>query len=61
MWEKLWNIEKADVPPSKYNNFRSEFVINVNKKQFKIKKNPLYKKVVKELASEMLSEGNKKD
>lgn len=49
MWEKIWNLEKAEAPPSKLQNFRSEFIINVNNKQFKIKKNSLYKKIQKEL------------
>ena len=52
MWEKLWNIEKqAEIPPTKYPNHRSEFLIFVQSenKQFKIKRNPLFKKVAKEV------------
>lgn len=52
MWEKIWNMEKSDAAPNKYPNSRSEFIINVNDKQFKIKKNPLFKKIVKEMASQ---------
>ena len=43
-------MEKSDPAPNKYQNFRSDFVININDKQFKIKKNPLYKKIVKEMS-----------
>ena len=56
MWEKLWNLDKPDQPPNKYPNFRSEFIISANNKQFKVKKNPLYKKVLKEMMG-----GNQKD
>lgn len=48
MWEKIWNLDKTDPVPNKYPNFRSEFLINVSDKQFKIKRNPLYKKILKE-------------
>lgn len=51
MWEKLWNLEKAEIPPNKYPNQRSEYLVNVNKRQFKIKKNPLFRKVMQELIS----------
>jgi hypothetical protein len=50
MWEKLWNLEKPENPPNKYSNFRSEFLININEnKAFKLKRNPLYRKVSKEM------------
>ncbi len=49
MWEKLWNLEKAEAPPNKYPNQRSEYLVNVNKKQLKIKKNPLYRKILNEV------------
>jgi hypothetical protein len=49
MWEKLWNMEKSEAAPNKYSNFRSEFNIIINDKQFKIKKNPLFKRILKEM------------
>ena len=42
-------MDKSDPAPNKYPNCRSEFMININDKQFKIKKNPLYKKLAKEM------------
>ncbi len=26
MWEKIWNLEKADLPPNKYQNLKSEYI-----------------------------------
>jgi|LauGreDrversion4_2_1035121.scaffolds.fasta_scaffold28711_4 hypothetical protein len=50
MWEKVWSLERQEAPQFKNLNHRSEFLFNVNEnKQFKVKRNALYKKVVKEL------------
>jgi hypothetical protein len=51
MWERLWNLEKADAMPSlKHLNHRTEFLFYVNEsKQFKVKKNPHYRRILKEL------------
>lgn len=51
MWEKVWNLEKTDTPVMKHVNHRSEFLfqVNDNNKQFKVKKNPHYKRLIKEL------------
>ena len=46
MWEKVWNLEKHEMPPNKFPNCRSEFNIHVNEqRQFKLKKNPLFKDI----------------
>ena len=46
MWEKVWQLEKGDTYTTKYPNHRSEFLFYVNdSKQFKVKRNPLYKKI----------------
>ena len=50
MWERVWNLEKPDTLTTKYPNHRSEFLFSVNEnRQFKVKRNPLYKKVLKEI------------
>ena len=51
MWEKVWSLEKSqDSYTTKYPNHRSEFLFYVNEsRQFKVKQNPLYKKVMKEI------------
>jgi len=50
MWERVWNLEKPDTLTTKYPNHRSEFLFSVNEnRQFKVKRNPLYKKVLKEM------------
>ena len=43
MWEKIWNLEKPDNPLNQYPNNKSEFLIHINDKQFKVKKNPNFK------------------
>ena len=50
MWEKVWSLEKSDVYTTKYPNHRSEFLFSVNdSRSLKLKRNPLYKKVMKEM------------
>ncbi len=50
MWEKVWSLEKGDTYQTKYPNHRSEFLFSVNEsRQVKVKRNPLYKKVMKEM------------
>lgn len=52
MWEKVWSLEKTEYV-TRYPNYRSEFLFQVNEsKQFKVKRNPLYKKVHRELMKE---------
>jgi hypothetical protein len=59
MWEKLWNLEKPDALVTKYPNSRSEFLFQVNdSRQFKIKKNPLYKRVAREVREQQKNAGN---
>ena len=41
LWEKIWNMERTDAPPSKYTNNRSSFYLQVEGKQLKLKRNPL--------------------
>ena len=51
MWEKLINVDKCGTcPPSdhKLSNNRNRYVIAVQDKMFKIKKNPVYIKSKKE-------------
>lgn len=48
------------MPPNKYPNFRSEFLISANNKQFKIKRNPLFKKIAKEMGIEISSNKDNK-
>ena len=50
MWEKVWSLEKGETYTTKYPNHRSEFLFSVNEsRQFKVKRNPLYKKIMKEM------------
>ena len=50
MWEKVWSLEKGDTYQTKYPNHRSEFLFSVNEsRQVKVKRNPLYKKILKEM------------
>jgi hypothetical protein len=52
MWEKVWSLEKTEYV-TRYPNYRSEFLFQVNEsKQFKVKRNPLYKKIHRELMKE---------
>ena len=55
MWEKIWNLEKQTEQqvPNKYPNYRSEFIVSCNNKQFKIKRNPLFKKIAKEMGIDL--------
>ncbi len=56
MWEKLWNLEKPDALTTKFPNNRSEFLFQVNdSRQIKVKKNPLYKRVAKEVREQYKS------
>ena len=43
MWQKLANIEKDVVPSmNKYPNKKSQFIVQVHDKIFRLKKNPAY-------------------
>ena len=60
MWEKLMNVDKTPNYPStvhKYTNNRHQFLITVQDKVFKIKKNPGY---LKSKAEKNLIEQKKK-
>jgi len=49
MWEKIWNLEKSDlVAPNKFPNWRSEFLLQVNDKQLKLKRNQYYKDILRQ-------------
>ena len=44
MWEKLINIEKCEkCPPAKFANNNNEYMICVQDRVFRIKKNPFYR------------------
>jgi hypothetical protein len=49
LWEKITNLERTEMPPNKHSNHFSEFVITVNERQLKLKRNLLFKKVLKEV------------
>jgi hypothetical protein len=49
LWEKINNLEKAEMPPNKHSNHLSEFLITVNERQLKLKRNPLFKRILKEV------------
>lgn len=60
MWEKLLNVEKtSNCPPTmhKHTNNRHQFLITVQDKVFKIKKNPNY---LKSKAEKNLNDQKKK-
>ena len=53
MWEKITNLEKSEMPPNKNSNHLSQFLITVNDRQLKLKRNPLYKKILKEVQEQV--------
>ena len=38
MWEKLWNLDRADPPPNKYPNNRSKYFLVVQDKSIKARR-----------------------